>query len=675
MLERKPSKEVPNSPETEVAMSHFAALYPRLLIGGEFLNPDKRDLNPLNKEALGNFNQRDYSIFQYGSARDRMSYWAQFSNLDNQAKYKRWSQHCVATFSNSKNFFTNTEKGKSWSSLFSKLNIDTKNFTPETAAAFYQRYFTGEQNKTGVKQFVSDILNIHTKDNKLDSDALERNLPAINWLANIFGNSSSEVITQLTSAEGKLITSPDSLINEANLKKSDGKLRINELNQDEDRILRFLWSSLPQGETNQPTTTPNQNQEELKLTYERPGDPRVFPGKINPDTLLNPEKTSKDLKRKFPELYGNIPDEELKAQVGTEQKMFEQWRQQTGLDNDYLREMLIQNLNSYGHFLENKYKIKIPKIGYIQIVPLFGKTADAFMSRRGALAFTMPKHSAIFLDFDVIYAHADHLRRTEHKQATGRELLGEMPRGKVRSFIMRLLREIQPHEYTHLIGDIAFWKLSAKTSDSEKILDYIPGKVGLDVIKPELVKVKNDLTLTLLDRGTPLTEAVTVELTEQWAKSFGAKLDLPVYENERKMLDSIINLLSREFGISKDKSFHKIVEGYFTPEGFRNLIKDLSGREKATDGIKYKRPHFLQIVYALADAEIISATRSKATPDYSLTLAYIENSNNLGKLNNEQKSKIADIIKFSKRTSSPIQLSNRAIKYLVTQLNLDPSLK
>lgn len=638
-IERLINPEIPSSPD------HFAGLHPRLLMGGAFLNPAVQ-IETITTEAFGDFSQREYSPFSKASVRERRSYWNQRNEITYQDRYQAWITGCVTTFESAKTFFADTDKGKNWSEFYGKLGIDTQNFTSQTAEGLHNRYF--QNSKSGIKQFVADVYNAHAQGGRVNMAELEANLSAIGWLSKIFGNVSSEVITQMVMAEARLVSDPDQLLHQASS-------RINNLNSDEQRLLNFLWE------------TP---MESLKFRYERLGDPRVFPREENIQHLLNPARIAAVLRQAKPEKYGQRPQDQLTREIAAEQVQFNLWRNDKGLTDEYLGEIVLQTLNDYESFLTEKYGINLPTINNVQLVPVVGKTAENFGQSPGRFAFVDARRPAIFMDFDVIYAEAERLGRAEHKAATGRQLLGEMPPGKIRSLIMRLLREVNPHEYSHLIGDMAFWKVIKQTGGQEQLIDTITAKGGLRVAKI----VNDQIPLDLLERGRGLNEAVTVELTDQWAKSFNAHLDIPVYGAERRILHSLINLLAEEQRISEEEAFKKMAVGYFTPQGFRHLVEELSGKvvdlnkkRIPHEGVTFKRPHFMQIVYALMEYE-------KGT-NYPLTLEYINYANNLRVAPEAFKGYMADLIRFSRQLGSPIELSSRATKYLTEQGGIEWEVK
>ncbi len=674
MIERGPIAERLINPELPSSAGHFAGLHPRMLMGGDFLNPATQ-IETVTAQQLGNFSQRDYAPFSNASARERKAYWDQRNEAAYEARYQAWITGCVSTFEGAKTFFKDTEKGKSWSELYAKLGIDTQNFTSQTAEGLYNGYF--QNDNLGIKQFVEDMLSFHTSENKVNIAELEANIDAIGWLSNIFGSASSEAITHMVMAEARLASDPDQLINQANSRQTANMpARVNNLNTDEQRILNFVWEAPRQpAEEETPEEPSGQpvSEENWQFIYERPGDPRTFPKEENiEEHLLSPAKVAAAL-RANPEKYGHISQEQLTQEVAQEQAEFEAWRNEIGLNNDYLRQVILEKLNDYESFLNRKYGVNLPRINYVQLVPISGKTAEAFGHEEGRFAFVDSRRPAIFMDFDTIADFAEGLGRAEHKAKTGIPLLREMTAEEITGLVVRLLSEINPHEYSHLTGDMAFWKIIQKVGDQEE-QEWVTGKGGLRVAKPVLFKHNNQTQVGMRERGRGLNEAVTVELTHEWAQNMEERheLDIPAYEAERRVMRSLRNLLAREQGISIDEAFKKIAVGYFNPQGFRHLVEELSGKAVNPNiigkgRITFKRPHFMQIVYALMEYEQLKAQQIPAHSNFAATIQFINYADKLSSASAFLKGELTSLVKLSKRVNSPVDLSDRAIRYLTEQ--------
>lgn len=658
MIERAPVAERLENPELLSSAGHYAGLHPRLLIGGVALNPTKQDLTPVTSEQLGDFQQRDYSPFSNASGTERKTYWDQRNETTYETRRQAWITGCVATFESAKDFFKDTDKGKKWNELYSKLGIDTQNFTSQTAEGLHNRYF--QNSKLGIKQFVADVYNAYAQGGRVNMAELEANLSAVGWLSNIFGKNSSEVVTQMVMAEAKLISNPDQIVQEANKRDSDDvSSRVNNLNSDEQRILTFLWQR-PQP---QPTPAKPVPEGGIKIVYERlkPDAVRRFLNEENvQQNLLNPARVAAKLREDKPQKYGHIPQDQLTREIAQEEAQLNEWRNDKGLTNKYLVELVEYTLNDYERFLKGKYGVNLPEIHGLQLAVISGKTVEMFNLPPGVLAFVQLDRNVIFMNFDVIFATAQKIANAEHRRITGQEMFRRMTPKQVKEMITRLLKEIHPHEYSHLLADLAYWK-QIKLADRSEEIEL--AKAGLEVVKPEW----NGNRWIFKVRGTPLMEAVTVELTNKWAKSFNARLDIPAYTAERKVLGSLTNILAQDQGISQDEAFKKVAKGYFTPEGFRHLVEELSGKTVTPDGISFKRPHLMQIVYALMEYETVKATQERREVNYPMAFEYVNSANNLSGASDVLKREIVNMVNISQRLGSPLSLSPRAIRYLVGQ--------
>lgn len=222
--ETRPTVEQPLSHEPLQPYESRVGLQTRLLLGGEALNPDKTDLPEVAKDALLAFETRDYGIFQDASTAERKAYWQGKENNEFAGQKAAWIQSTVTTFTNEQTQqFFQSQQGRAWSEIFGRLGISTQSFTNQNAEQLYTRYF--EHGKSDIKKFVQDVVRT----------GANTDLSAIQWLANIFGSNSSEIVAQLIDAEIKLQTQPDVLIQEVNREK-----RINNLQPREKELLDFL---------------------------------------------------------------------------------------------------------------------------------------------------------------------------------------------------------------------------------------------------------------------------------------------------------------------------------------------------------------------------------------------------------------------------------------------------
>lgn len=261
-----PNRETPPSPERPRFAEGLEGLQARMLLGSnrekqEALNPENRTLGEIAHAELGGFQTRDYGIFQNASGYERQTYWRgrEGDNFDRQKQV--WIEQTNATFTNGVQFFTSTE-GQRWSQTFQQIaGIDTAHFSAE---ALYQKYFS--DGKSDVKKFVADVIRAHTRPGAegqppmFDYELFRQNRDAIQWLSNIFGKKSSEIITQLADAEVTLATTPERLLEAVNHQEQRDTTqvrRVNNLKPKEIELLTFLWQHR---QATEPTPQPPQGQ-------------------------------------------------------------------------------------------------------------------------------------------------------------------------------------------------------------------------------------------------------------------------------------------------------------------------------------------------------------------------------------------------------------------------------
>lgn len=247
-IETPARQEIPPSPELP-NFSKYAALYPRLLVGGDYLNPDKTDLAEVTILQLGDFETRDYGRFEQLSQAERKASWEGKGDFNSQKQI--WVQETVKKIQEGKDFFTNTKKGQNWQEAFQKIGLNIQDFSDENlklqAEKLFNKYLDTSSIEANIKRFVEDIIRSHTS----------QDLKAFEWLSNIFGANSSKVVTRLIEAETLLKVDPDTLINNANTQDNQSILRINNIDKDgeERKILDFLYAGKPFIEIGSPKPT------------------------------------------------------------------------------------------------------------------------------------------------------------------------------------------------------------------------------------------------------------------------------------------------------------------------------------------------------------------------------------------------------------------------------------
>jgi len=219
-----------------IPTSDYIGLHARLIHQDKsVLSPNKTNLSELKPEDLQNFENRDYAIFNNASVKERK---------ENTQSYEDWKKDTLTLFQDSRDFFTNSEQGKKWTEFFKKaLDINFAEIKETDIDNLTNKYLTG--NNSNIKEFVKDIISKYKKeDGKIDLNQLEENGEALVWISGVFGSNSAEVINQLVQAEVELVNESQTLIEKAN-QKIDGQLRINQLNEEEKSMLKFLSSELP----------------------------------------------------------------------------------------------------------------------------------------------------------------------------------------------------------------------------------------------------------------------------------------------------------------------------------------------------------------------------------------------------------------------------------------------
>lgn len=659
--------EKPPAKERLDASGRFDGLKPRLLMGGNALNPD-HPLPPVSREQLGNFATRNYDVFTNASTNERKRHWQGKEDNNFERQKQAWIAQTTATFNGAKDFFERGEQGKQWAALYTKLGIQATSFSEQNAEALYTKYF-GTTQKESVKQFVADVVSTYQQGDTFDYAEIQRDLKGIQWIANIFGETSGEVVAQLVDAEVTLLTNPDALITNTNRTEEVNNqpvTRINRLESDERRLLEFLWGNrtaevtpTPQPATPhqqspepQPTLPPARRRlpEGYRWEYERKTD-QDFPQKELTSHMSDPQLIADALKHGYSQQYGNRDVNELAAEISQEHAQLEATLAQHGLTSERLGEIATKIVDHYTGFIKQTYNISLPDSKNISLFPMSGKTADLYNPGRQAYGLVDRRRPVIFLDMDVITQHARRLTNKDWR---------ELPKEQLGNLIERLLNEINPHEYTHLIGNAAFWKLMK----GENTLDVKAGKLGTMVAKPHVIRNDDNPDIQYIERGRGLMEAITVELTNQWAKNMNAHLDINAYAPERQVLHALVNLLAKEQNIPEAEAFKKFAAAYFTPKGFRDLAKDLAGRHKdQMSNIVYKRPHFQSIIYALMERDAEGAEHMQTVPNYNLTLAYINNT-----LSQTQKDTLLQLVQHGPAQNSRVHLPLAARRSLAAQL-------
>lgn len=268
MPEQAPRPEPPRSPERIAPHRAMVRLQTRLLMEQNAINPQAK-IPEVTQEHLLPFEQRTstYNLIKTASGGERKQYWEQKGEKEFDKQKQAWIESTTTTFQNAKDFFSSQSgTGTQWREVFSRMGIQADNFTSQQAEQLYNKYFLGDKTTSAINEFMQDVISAHTitKDgvDTLDEAGLQTNLPAVRWLANIFGGNSAEIVEQLLDAEAKLFTNPQALIQQANEKQPNPAnpqeqiLRINNLEPRETELLKFLWNAKDAVDTSTPMPTP-----------------------------------------------------------------------------------------------------------------------------------------------------------------------------------------------------------------------------------------------------------------------------------------------------------------------------------------------------------------------------------------------------------------------------------
>lgn len=245
--EHLPHTEHSRTPEAPSFAEGQVALQARLLAAtipqgnNELLNPSNTAIEAFTPESFGEKQQRDYTVVKNASVKERTHYWEQRSAVSANDRYQTWTKETTQAFTNAKDFLA-TQKGQQWASFFQKLDINAATFTETDAQTLYATYFSPQQEKTNVDKFVKKVLAAHTDENgRFNHDAFTKNRDAVQWVANLFGEKSAQVMTQITDGQTK---SAQQLADQANAATAEGTPRRNTLTPKEQELLAFLYTPL-----------------------------------------------------------------------------------------------------------------------------------------------------------------------------------------------------------------------------------------------------------------------------------------------------------------------------------------------------------------------------------------------------------------------------------------------
>jgi len=677
-----PIPDIKRSPEIPAYTEGLVGLQARLLLTGTALNPENTTITQITPDQIKNFPERDYSAYHKVSRNERKEYWnKQKPESTFSAQYEDWASSNTALFTKE----SSAPILERLTTLQAATGINLKAFSREEADKLYKKYFSSSSvdkdgSPSNIKLFVNDVLSSYVKDNTFDYTKLKEDLPAIQWLSNLFGETGSELVVQLIDSEAKLLLKDKS---EELVKQANEQDRINHLDEDEKRILKYIWDGANAAQSEEPIVTEPQpkppappepgpkptdthptgepqmypTKDGIMVGYSRMDKSRIYPSESMLDEIQDTDNIAKLIKESDPAKYGSVDASLIAQKIRSEEQNFDQWMANMGLSSEVLEKIIVDNLADYTSFLKKEYGVEIPDIKHAKVIPLVGLKRST-LCPPDAFAFVHPEMPAIFINFDKIVNYAEDMTLEKYPVVTPEAL---------RKNIINLLHEVNPHEYTHLTSDIAYWYTQKDESDeSKKNRDVLPGKVGIKVGKPTKIDADGKI-IEAQERGRGLMEAVTVQLTDQWAKSFDSSLDIPAYSDERKVLHTICNKLAKEDGVTPHDVFKYFVNGYYSPEGFRNMAETLSGKtvDETTKKIHFKRPSFLPIVYGLMEYESILAKQNKKNPDYQLTIDFVN-----GTLSADQKQSLQKVVQ-TPQVAEALQLSPSSLRVIANLAGIE----
>jgi len=203
------------------------AVQARILLHDQsFLDPNKTTEAPeLKKDTISTFADRNYSLFEEASLRERK---AKEGDVAFEEKYTKWSNGVIRSFNSENN-------AKKMEELRPLLKIPNATVDATDIQKLYDRYFDTNSPSSGIKTFVSDIIMNFEQEGRYDIDSLMKHRDAIKWAAKMFGTDSAEMIDQLITAEIKLLADPSACYEKLNATR-------NTVTAPEKKLMGFIYN-------------------------------------------------------------------------------------------------------------------------------------------------------------------------------------------------------------------------------------------------------------------------------------------------------------------------------------------------------------------------------------------------------------------------------------------------
>lgn len=237
--------EAVKSPEKIQISPHFRALHGRILLGSNTLNPDNKNISPVTKETLANGSPQILNECATNCRRREAT--VAKDQLEGEINSRVTKNTLVLKQDLSKIKGFDQEKAARWQGTLTKLfGKDTASATDSEVRTLFDKYFYSKDklgNDSDADLFTEDVL----KAFEGDTEAIEKNTDCIIWYARICGftqDYSETVFRHQITAKALLNSQPDQLVEELNQKAAENKpSRINDTNDDEDQVLRFIWGN------------------------------------------------------------------------------------------------------------------------------------------------------------------------------------------------------------------------------------------------------------------------------------------------------------------------------------------------------------------------------------------------------------------------------------------------
>ncbi len=262
------STEPVKSPEKIQISPHFRGLHGRILLGGDTLNPDNKNISLVTKEALADGSPQILNECATNCRRKEAT--VEKDKLEEEITTRVAKNTLVLKQDLSKIKSFDQEKATRWQTTLTKLfGKDTASATDAEVRTLFDKYFYSKDklgNDSETDLFAKNVLEAFGG----DMEAIEKNADCIIWYARICGftqDYSETVFKHQITAKALLNSQPDKLVEELNQKEAEDKpSRINETNNDEDQVLRFIWGNQG-GASDETKPTPETEDEANKKAY------------------------------------------------------------------------------------------------------------------------------------------------------------------------------------------------------------------------------------------------------------------------------------------------------------------------------------------------------------------------------------------------------------------------